>query len=271
SDGNATPRMDSRDFQFILSAGGDYVVQQGDPMLYEIHDWQVPKRERQGIAIEVATVFGDERYVVECAIPFQAGGLHNDNYSSPILENCRFSNNRATSGGGGMLNTDDSDPVLANCLFTRNKAWNAGGALRNEDGSPKLINCILYGESTGCLYPELGNDVYSHPQFSCCNIMSCGGSDAWMISTGTDDGGNIDEDPLWLDEGANNFQLLAGSPCIDAGNNIDIYDLDGDADITELLPVSLDYYDNPRFADDPATSDTGNGTAPIIDMGVHEF
>ncbi|MFH1841894.1 MAG: sugar-binding protein, partial [bacterium] len=46
SDGNATPRMDSRDFQFILSAGGDYVVQQGDPMLYEIHDWQVPKRER---------------------------------------------------------------------------------------------------------------------------------------------------------------------------------------------------------------------------------
>jgi len=227
----------------------------------------------------------------------RGGGLHNDNNSSPVLENCRFSNNRATSGGGGMsnyrnahprmsgclfvsyrahigggmFNTDDSDPVLANCLFTRNKAWNAGGALRNEDGSPMLINCILYGDSTGCLYPELGNDVYSHPRFSGCNIQSCGGSDAWMVSTGTDDGGNIDEEPLWLDEGANNFELQAGSPCIDAGNNIDIYDLDDDDDITELLPLLLDYYGNPRFVDDPATVDTGSGIAPIIDMGVHEF
>jgi len=75
SDGNASPRMDSRDFQFILSANGDYAVQQGDPMLYEIHDWQVPKRERLGIAIEVATVCSNEGYVVECAIPFQAIGL----------------------------------------------------------------------------------------------------------------------------------------------------------------------------------------------------
>lgn len=75
SDGNASPRMDSRDFQFILSANGDYAVQQGDPMLYEIHDWQVPKRERQGIAIEAATVCSNEGFVVECAIPFQAVGL----------------------------------------------------------------------------------------------------------------------------------------------------------------------------------------------------
>ncbi|MHC4303140.1 MAG: choice-of-anchor Q domain-containing protein [Planctomycetota bacterium] len=54
--------------------------------------------------------------------------------------------------------------------------------------------------------------------------------------------------------------MLAGSPCIDAGNNNAIADLTG-----------TDLDGNPRFADDPATADTGCGVPVVVDMGAYEF
>jgi hypothetical protein len=45
--------------------------------------------------------------------------------------------------------------------------------------------------------------------------------------------------------------------------NVDFW---GDSD--EILPVDMDFH--ARFADMPAIVDTGNGTAPIIDMGAFE-
>jgi RHS repeat-associated protein/fibro-slime domain-containing protein len=50
------------------------------------------------------------------------------------------------------------------------------------------------------------------------------------------------------------------SPCIDAGDN-DAVPVDVTADLDSLL----------RFFDDPGTDDTGNGTAPIVDMGAYEY
>jgi hypothetical protein len=82
--------------------------------------------------------------------------------------------------------------------------------------------------------------------------------------------GNIDADPLLA---MGDLHLKPGSPCIDAGNNVavpaDTFDLDGDGDTTEPLP--LDLHDSPRFFDDPATADSGQGTAPIADMGAYEY
>jgi len=69
------------------------------------------------------------------------------------------------------------------------------------------------------------------------------------------------------------YHLTGGSPCIDAADNDavppDTLDLDGDGDTTEPIPFDLD--GNPRFVDDPATPDTGNGEPPIVDMGAYEF
>ncbi len=50
---------------------------------------------------------------------------------------------------------------------------------------------------------------------------------------------------------------------------IDSVDLDGDGDTGELAPLDLD--GNPRFADDPATIDTGCGASAVVDMGAYEF
>jgi hypothetical protein len=68
------------------------------------------------------------------------------------------------------------------------------------------------------------------------------------------------------------YRLSTGSPCIDAADNgflpPDTYDLNNNGDTDEPIPLDLD--SNPRFVDHPAVSDTGNGAAPIVDMGAYE-
>ncbi len=70
--------------------------------------------------------------------------------------------------------------------------------------------------------------------------------------------GEISVDPLL--NGALGYSLQPGSPCIDAGDNNAV-----------PLSVSTDLAGNPRFFEDLATIDTGNGTAPIVDIGALEF
>ncbi len=49
----------------------------------------------------------------------------------------------------------------------------------------------------------------------------------------------------------------------------DFSDLDQDGNYFEATPLDLDRH--ARRIDDPATADTGNGTAPIVDRGAYEF
>ncbi|MEW6071354.1 MAG: right-handed parallel beta-helix repeat-containing protein [Planctomycetota bacterium] len=72
--------------------------------------------------------------------------------------------------------------------------------------------------------------------------------------------GCIDLDPRFvLGAPGGDLRLAAGSPCIDAGDNL-------------ALPPTLatDLDGHPRRVDDPATPDTGRGTVPIVDMGAFE-
>ena len=71
---------------------------------------------------------------------------------------------------------------------------------------------------------------------------------------------NIDADPLFVDPDNGDYRLQAGSPCIDAANNLFV-----------PLGITTDLDGNPRFVDDPDTPDTGNGDPPIVDMGAYEF
>lgn len=68
-------------------------------------------------------------------------------------------------------------------------------------------------------------------------------------------------------------RLAGDSPCLDAGTNsglaADAADLDGDFNVEEPLP--FDAAGRPRRMDVAEVADSGEGTAPIVDMGPMEY
>ena len=206
-----------------------------------------------------------------------AGGMYNGG-GTPTLTNCTFSGNAASPSayGGGMYNSESS-PVLTNCTFSANTAGMTGGIHNVWNGDPALTNCILWGNSDAGGTGESAQISTSPPRlpviYYCC-IQGWTGSLGGTTNTG--------DAPLFVDadgpDGAagtadDDLRLSAGSPCIDAGDNNavpqDVADLDGDGDTTEPIPWDLD--GNLRFFDDVATTDTGSGTPPIVDMGAYEY
>jgi len=198
------------------------------------------------------------------------GGMHNDNNSIPTITNCIFTGNTAL-WGGGMSNHFSSDPTVSNCTFSGNSAYHGGGMCNDNSINLTVVNCILWGNTATNrpqIYDPSGSAVVSYS-----DIAGCGGSGgSWDPEFGSDGGGNIDADPLFVDaDGADdsfgteddNLRPSPGSPCIDAGDNTGVpggitTDLDG----------------RPRFIDDPATPDTGNSKPPIVeivDMGAYEY
>ena len=166
---------------------------------------------------------------------WSGGGIIISN-GSPTITNCTFSNNTACYGGG--ITNGSGSPTVTNCTFTNNTATGsshypdnpyAGGGFFNGGGSPTLTNCIFWGDNnaieiTNWHYPLDGHAALIH-----CDIQGSG-SGAWNPELGTDGGGNIMADPLFVDAahpaGRDNrwhtsddgLALSAGSPCINAGN-----------------------------------------------------
>ncbi len=196
------------------------------------------------------------------------GGMYNGN-SNPILTNCTFSGNSAPhNDGGGMANANGS-PTITNCTFSGNTANFSGGGMYNDGGSPTLTNCTFSGNSaangnaiafdfgpsnlemTNCILWDGGDEIWNNDE----STITIGYTD---VQGGWDGTGNIDADPQFEDD---DLRLSPGSPCIDAADNT----------APGLFGITEDLDGNPRFVDDPKTKDTGNGEAPIVDMGAYEF
>ena len=138
--------------------------------------------------------------------------------SKPKIINCLFQNNVAQWGGGlhtSAVYGSSQGPIMTNCTFVDNFANNhigGGGVYCDSTGKTTLTNCILWGNTSQ------GGGVYEaqvhlpNPVISYCCIE-----------------GSFGSDPLLAPDG---YHLLAGSPCIDAGDpsyiaEPDEKDLDG--------------------------------------------
>lgn len=200
--------------------------------------------------------------------PGHGAGMYNRG-SSPTVANCIFSGNKilrhAGDDGGGMYNTASSNPMVLNSTFAGNIASGDGGGIANFGGNTILINCILSSNSTrSSRSPQVYNQSTMIIRFS--NVEGSGGSSNWQgFPFGSDGGGNIDADPLYVDADGfddivgtpdDDLRLSPGSPSIDAGFSF-------------ATPIDLD--GNTRIIDDPATPDTGVGFPLVIDMGAYEF
>ena len=71
----------------------------------------------------------------------EAGGGMENEYSSPIINNCDFIAN-LSDNGGGMLNTS-CDITISQSSFFDNFAYNEGGAIDNYFSRFQITGCLL--------------------------------------------------------------------------------------------------------------------------------
>jgi len=219
-------------------------------------------------------------------------------YGVPTLIDCSITDNMAGHGGGVYcgLGTIIRCEIRGNwCPHKGRGIYVSGDAAITEciswdqvycdGGGPTITNCTLHTtvafEGTNAVVTNsiLGGVWCPHPS-------QCGNPTVTYCLTDRPGEGNIEGNPLFVDPDGpdnipgtpdDNLRLQAGSPCIDAGNNLavpaDDSDLDGDSDTNERLPVDFD--GRPRFLDHPGRDDTGVPDPPdypaVVDMGAYEF
>lgn len=253
-----------------------------------------------------AVALADSQFVGNTASSF-GGGLYAGHASLDLSGNDFIGNGRVepgdwpgswvvlTGGGGGIYSTGSSgridrsrlldnvaafgsalyvagagDLEVVNSLFAGNAAACdcATGVVYANSASPRLVNATLAGNggfvgvfTTFNAFPVIANSILAG-QVS----PTAGNGQAqlsWSLYQGTPFAavlgpGNREGEPL-LDPAAD-WAPRPGSPAIDAGDN------------TAVPPdVIADLAGNPRFRDDPDTPDTGNGAAPVVDLGAFEF
>ena len=216
-----------------------------------------------GAAIEYATM-------AMCTLrgnrAYRSGGGMYTGYNVTVA-NCLLSGNLADQRGGG-IGAEGTGTSVVNCTLTDNVTAAGGGVYGEEDDDIVLANCILWNNAPNAIDNDATGDIsvtYS------------------AIEGGYAGTGNIDSDPSFYDPDGmdndpdtwedNDYHLRPQSPCIDAADNTSVpadeFDLDQDDDTTEPLPFDRD--GEARFVDDPDAVDTGNGLAPLVDMGAYEY
>lgn len=187
----------------------------------------------------------------------------------PYFESCYFVDNTTTYFGGGLA--VHGAATVVNCVFIGNSAFRGGALYLSNDTSVILTNVSFFGNETTVpdggavriVDPSSSADFYNvviwgndEPQvsvlpgttmFSSSLVAGSGGSAAWDPAFGTDGGGNIDADPLFIEADGGDLHLMLDSPAIDVGDNA----------APNLPPTDPD--GQPRI------------TGGTVDMGAYEF
>lgn len=184
------------------------------------------------------------------------GAILSSNAGTPLLVNVLFdrNSNYAFLVGGGAFTQTSGQSSIINSTFTRNQSWAdlgvGGGALYNGGGEMFVRNCVLFANESA-LDPDAAEiaNAGGDTEVSHSLVDGSGGSGVgWVSALGTDGGGNLDSDPLFINRALGDLRLLGDSPAVDAGND-------------SFLPP---------FAD---TDLAGNSrvTGAAVDMGAYEL
>jgi len=139
--------------------------------------------------------------VISSNVAWAGGGAANS-----TLNNCTISGNSADLYGGGTMNC-----TLNNCTIVGNVRANQGSGVWGGT----LNNCIVFYNNPA---PQCSS--YSVMRYTCASEAPAGN-------------GNVTSEPMFVDKDSGNYRLAAGSPCINAGNNVyapinsSLVDLDG--------------------------------------------
>ena len=190
---------------------------------------------------------------------YGGGAITGLSATGPIV-NCIFAENTADYGGA-IYNSLESalwfHPIITNCTFWNNHASSYGGAILNRErdlSEPRPLpftNCILW-ENSAPLGPQIYNTFDSLatlppvPIVTYCNIQG-----------GYPGEGNTDTFPHFLAPEESDFHLKIDSPCINTGTLADAPNDDFEGDMrpqgtgidvgadeyTFNIPDILDFFD----------------------------
>ena len=177
------------------------------------------------------------------------GGINCFN-GNPNLVNVTVAGNTALCDGGG-INIDNASPRLVNVMVTGNTSNYAGGGITCDHASPDFVNVTVTGNTATfgggiyCWYssPRLVNTILWNNSLEEIYFSNMGDSNSVTIAysdiQGGEEGivtnnngtvywldGNIDIDPLFAEPDNGDFQLQAGSLCIDAGTTFFVWEED---------------------------------------------
>lgn len=136
-----------------------------------------------------------------------AGGIYTHGVNGISIDNSLFDNNT-----GGALCSDGTNIAIINSTIVNNFNPNVDytGGILNISSNATVTNCIFYGNSNASV-----SNVTSTTVIKNSLLQGSGGSTAWNTAFGTNDGGNIDADPLFK----SGYQLSPCSPAINTGTN----------------------------------------------------
>jgi predicted outer membrane repeat protein len=143
------------------------------------------------------------------------GGAIRDNGIPVIFQNNVFHGNQANQRGGAIYadkwvnHPFDHLVTLINNSFSGNSAVNFGGAIYSIKTKPLIINTVFYGNEA-----SEGQEIYLNHYLDTLDIAFCNIDQELIYGNVSDAGGNINEDPGFLDDTCHIDQY---SPCEDHG------------------------------------------------------
>jgi len=214
-----------------------------------------------------ATFAGNRAGVDGGTFAGSGGAMYNSgnfDESSPVLINTVFSGNISTGSAGAIynsaVNSGVSSPVIVSSTFSNNTAtgqFDCGGAIVNNSNSggtseADIVNSIFWGNAAqggGDQICNIAGGTQPEISFSLLEGGVAGVSESDGSST-TEGNGIINQDPMFANAAGtdgtagtsdDDLTLQQNSPAIDAGDSAslpsDTFDIDGDGNTTEPLPV----------------------------------
>jgi len=159
--------------------------------------------------------------------------------SSPVIANCKITNN--TGDKGGAIYCVESYPLIINTVIANNasigNAPQCGGICTEGWGAPEIKNCTIVNNSPGGIFTVSGDGVdmtntivWGNERYQIQTDLSVPVVSFCDVQGGYPGEGNIDADPCFFDPSSGvgaeydgsiaNWTLRSSSPCINSGTEI---------------------------------------------------